>query len=126
MDMGTILEGTPPCMEDPEETGKIAPDVFPVVVEFFYGLGGRFEKGRTGDPLVAPDEPAQTLGNSEGDHEMMAGKPAGSSGFQATPGFSRAGRWGSDDCRRIGKRHVGVRTARIRNKRCRPVWFDTP
>ena len=87
MDMGTILEGTPPCMEDPEETGKIAPDVFPVVVEFFYGLGGRFEKGRTGDPLVAPDEPAQTLGNSEGDHEMMAGKPAVHPGFKPLPGF---------------------------------------
>ena len=45
MDVGVILEGSAPGMEDPEEPREISADVVFISGEFFDGLGGGFEQG---------------------------------------------------------------------------------
>jgi hypothetical protein len=61
--------------------------VLPVGGELLYGLGGCLEKGRIGRPLVASDEAAQTLGNGEREHEMVAGQLPAHLGFKPLPGL---------------------------------------
>ena len=73
MDMVMILEGASPCVKDTEEAGKIASEMSCVGNKLPDGFGGCLEQRRIGRPLVAPNESAQTLGNGEGHHEMMAG-----------------------------------------------------
>jgi hypothetical protein len=74
MDMGVILEGSAPGVEDTEESGEITADVFFIQGEFFDGLGGGLEQGRVSDPLVFANEAAQFFRDRKGKQEVMTGK----------------------------------------------------
>jgi hypothetical protein len=50
MEMGVILQGTSPGVEDAEESWEITADVVFVEGEFFDGLGGGLEQGRVSHP----------------------------------------------------------------------------
>jgi len=58
MEMGVILEGSSPGVEDAEESWEITADVVFVEGEFFDGLGGGLEQGRVSHPLVFANEAA--------------------------------------------------------------------
>ena len=74
MDMGVILQGTPPGMKDPEESRKITADVFFIRSQFLDGLGGGFEQGGIGHPLIFPDKTTQLFRDGKGHHEMVSGQ----------------------------------------------------
>jgi hypothetical protein len=74
MDMGVILQSTPPGVKDPEESWKISTDVILIQGEFFDSLGGGLEQGRVSDPLVLSDEAAQILRDRKGEQEMVTGE----------------------------------------------------
>ena len=74
MDMGVILQGSPPGMKDSEESRKISTDVMFIQGEFFDGLRGGLEQGRVSHPLVLSDEAAQILRDGESEQEMVTGE----------------------------------------------------
>jgi len=76
MNMRVVLEGTTPGMKDAKEAGKIAPDMFFIRDELLYGLRGGLEEGRISRALMTTNEPTETFGHRERDHEMMPGKLA--------------------------------------------------
>ena len=67
MDVGVILEGSSPGVEDSKESWEIAADVVLISGEFFDGLGGGFEQGRVSQPLVFADEAAEFFWNRKGE-----------------------------------------------------------
>ena len=44
MDMGMILQGASPGMQNAEETGKVSADVLLIQGQFFDGIGGSLEQ----------------------------------------------------------------------------------
>lgn len=58
VDVGVILQGTSPGVEDAKESREITTDVVFVEGEFFDGLGGCLEEGRVSHPLVFANEAA--------------------------------------------------------------------
>ena len=46
MDMGMVLQGSSPGVENTEEAWEIGTDVFSIEGKFFDGLGGRLEQSR--------------------------------------------------------------------------------
>jgi hypothetical protein len=74
MEMGVILEGSPPGVQDAEETGQISADEFFIRGEFLHRFGGGFEQGRVGYPLVLANESAQTLRGGKSEQEMVTGE----------------------------------------------------
>jgi hypothetical protein len=74
MDMGVILQGTPPGVKDPEESWEISTHVILIEGEFLDSLGGGPEQGRVSDPLVFANEAAQILRDRKGEQEMVTGK----------------------------------------------------
>jgi hypothetical protein len=76
MDMGVELQGTAPGVKDAEETREIAADVVLIEGKLLDCFGRSFKEGRVSDALVFANEAAQTLGDGEGDQEMVAGELA--------------------------------------------------
>jgi hypothetical protein len=74
MDMGVILEGSPPGMKNAEETREISTDVILIQGEFFDSLGGGLEQGRVRYPLVLTNESAQILRDGKSEQEMVTGE----------------------------------------------------
>ena len=74
MDMGVILQGSPPGMKDSEESREISADVMFIQGEFFDGLRGGLEQGRVSHPLIFTDEAAQFLRDGKGEQEMVTGE----------------------------------------------------
>jgi hypothetical protein len=74
MEVGVKLQGTPPGMEDTEESGEICADELLIKGQFLHCFRGSLEQGRVGGALVLTDEAGQLLWDSEGDHEMVAGE----------------------------------------------------
>jgi hypothetical protein len=74
MDMGMILQGSSPGVEDPKETGEISADVLLIKGELFDGLRGGLEQGRVSHPLVLSDEAAQMFRDGKGEQEMVTGE----------------------------------------------------
>lgn len=72
VDVGMVVEGASPGMEDAEETWKIASDEALVLGEYSDGIGRRGEHGGVSGPLVGTDSGAYSLWNGEGDHEVMS------------------------------------------------------
>jgi hypothetical protein len=58
MDMGVILKGSSPGVQDSKESREIAADVLFISGEFFDSLGGGLEEGRVSYSLVFADEVA--------------------------------------------------------------------
>ncbi len=76
MEMGVILQGTSPCVEDAKEAREITADVVFVEGEFFDGLGGCLEEARVSHPLVFANEATQIFRDGKGEEEMMTGELA--------------------------------------------------
>jgi hypothetical protein len=74
MDMGVILEGSAPGVQDSEEPREIAADVVFIPGEFLDGLGGGLEQGRVSYSLVFANEAAQFLWDRKGKQEMVTGE----------------------------------------------------
>ena len=74
MDMGVILQGSPPGVKDAEKSWEISADVLLINGEFLDGLGGGFEQGRVSHPLVLSNEAAQILRDGKSEQEMVAGE----------------------------------------------------
>jgi hypothetical protein len=87
MEMGVILEGSSPGVEDAEESREITADVVFVEGEFFDGLGGGLEQGRVSHPLVFANEATQIFRDGKGEQEMMTGELAFDLFFQPLAGF---------------------------------------
>jgi hypothetical protein len=58
MDMGVILEGTTPGVEDTKESWEISADKLFIQGEFLHRLGGGLEQGRVGYLLIFANEVA--------------------------------------------------------------------
>jgi len=71
MDMGVILQGSPPGVQDAEETREICADELLIGDQFLHRFGGSLEQGRVGCPLVLSNEAAQALRDGKGDQKMM-------------------------------------------------------
>ena len=76
MDMGVILQGSSPGVEDAKESREISADILLIQGEFFDSFGGGFEEGRVSHSLVFANEAAQVLGDGKGEQKMMTGKLA--------------------------------------------------
>jgi hypothetical protein len=87
VDMGVILQGTPPGVEDAKESREITADILLIRGEFFDSLGGGLEEGRVSHPLVFANEGAQIFGDGKGEQEMMTGELAFDLFFQPLAGF---------------------------------------
>jgi hypothetical protein len=74
MDMGMILQGTSPGVEDSEEPREITADVLLIRSKFLHSFGGSFEQGRVRRPLVLTNESAQILWDGKSEQEMMTGE----------------------------------------------------
>jgi len=67
MDMGVILQGTTPGVQDAEEPREICADELFIRDKFLHRFGGGLEQGRVGCPLVVANEAAQTLRDGKGE-----------------------------------------------------------
>ena len=76
MDMGMILQGSSPGVQDTEEAGEIGTDVILIEGEFFDGVRGGLEQSGVSQALVLPDEVAQGFWDRKGNKEMVAGELA--------------------------------------------------
>jgi hypothetical protein len=76
VDVGVILQGTSPGVEDAKESWEITADIVFVEGEFFDGLGGGLEEGRVSHPLVFANEATQIFRDGKGEEEMMTGELA--------------------------------------------------
>src|SRR3970282_1607548 len=72
MDMGMIVQGSSPGVQDAEESGEIGPDVLLIEGEFFDGIGGSLEQSGVSQALVLPHEGAQRFWDRKGNQEMVS------------------------------------------------------
>ena len=87
MDMGMILQGTSPGVEDSEESREITADVFLIRSKFLHSFGRSFEQGRVGEPLVFANEAAKILRDGKSEQEMVTGELPLDLFFQPLSGF---------------------------------------
>jgi hypothetical protein len=87
MDVGVILQGSSPGVEDAKESWEITADVVFVEGELFDGLGGSLEQGRVSHPLVFANEATQIFRDGKGEQEMMTGELAFDLFFQPLASF---------------------------------------
>ena len=71
MDMGMVLQGSSPGVENTEEAWEIGTDVFSIEGKFFDGLGGRLEQSRVTQALVLAHERTQLFWDCERDEEVV-------------------------------------------------------
>ena len=74
MDMGVILEGSSPGVQDAEESREISADVMFIQSKFLHSFGGGLEQGRVSYPLVLTNEAAQILRDGKSEQEMVTGE----------------------------------------------------
>ena len=76
MDMGMILQGSSPGVQDAEEAGNIGTDVILIEGQFFDGVRGSLEQSGVSQALVLSDEVAQRFWDRKRNEEMVAGELA--------------------------------------------------
>ena len=72
MDMGMILQGSSPGVQDTEEAGEIGADVILIEGEFFDGVRGSLEQSAVSHALVLSHEVAQRFWDRKRNEEMVA------------------------------------------------------
>ena len=72
MDMGMIVQGSSPGVQDAEEAGEIGADVLSIQGEFFDGVRRRLEQRGVSHALVLSHEGAQFFWDRKGNQEMMS------------------------------------------------------
>ena len=107
VNMGMVLQGSSPGVQDTEETREIPTDVLLIEGELLDRVRGRLEQSRVTDALVLAHKRTQLFGNGKGDEEVVSRELAREFVFRATVGSWCTGRWGSGDCRRSERTGCG-------------------
>lgn len=76
MDMGMILQGSSPGVQNTEEAWNIGTDVILIEGQFFDGVRGSLEQGGVSHALVLSHEGAQRFWDRKRNKEMVAGELA--------------------------------------------------
>jgi hypothetical protein len=72
VNVGVVLQSSPPGVEYTEEAWEIAADVFGILGEFFDGMGRSLEQSEIAQALMLSYKRAQLLRDGKGDQKMMA------------------------------------------------------
>jgi hypothetical protein len=87
MDMGMIVQGSSPGVQDPEEAGEIGTDVLLIEGEFFDGVGGSLEQSGVSQALVLSHEVAQRFWDRKRNQERVSWELALDLFFEPLLGF---------------------------------------
>ena len=87
------MQLSPPGVQDPEEAGQIAADVFGIVSQFFYGARRRSEQCCVTYSLMAANKAPDLLRHGESDHKVMSGQLSFYLFVQPLPGFMVLAVW---------------------------------
>ena len=76
MDMGMVLQGSSPGMQDAEETRQVGAEVVWIGGKFFNGFRGGLKQSRISGALVFADEGAEFFWDRKSNEKMVRGELA--------------------------------------------------
>jgi hypothetical protein len=87
MDMGMVLQLSPPGVQNSGKTRQIGTDMARIPGQFFDGAGCRRKQRTIGKTLMAAAERPDLLRHGEGEHEVLTGQTAAELASQPIPAF---------------------------------------